>query len=407
MMKKREGPLTGMRVLDLSQMLAGPICAMRLGDLGADVLKVEPPGRGEHNRSHGIGGAQIGGQTPTFLGLNRNKRSLALDLKQAAGLAVLRELVAVSDVLIQNYRVGTAERLGIGWEDLTRLNPRLVYCQISGYGEDGPYRDRPGQDLLVQGYSGSMWAVGSAADPPLPGALWAADVMTGYQAAIGILAALAGRERTGLGDKVSVSMLGTVLDCESQELSLFLNAGVEPQRSAVATAHALIPAPYGAFRTADGWLTLAMSPLPALGDALDDDRLRAMTGENDGVTYRDEVQSIVAAALLGRATDEWLAFFDARKLWAGPVHTYRDLATDPHVVATGMIVSVEHPTAGAVAMPAPPIRLAGAEVSVRRAPPLLGEHSAEILSEVLGYSPERIGALADEGAIGRMTEAVR
>ena len=151
MSEQRDGPLTGLRVLDLSQMLAGPICAMRLGDLGADVIKVEPPGRGEHNRSHGIGGVRIGGETPTFLGLNRNKRGLALDLKQPAGLAVLCELVAVSDVVIQNYRVGTAERLGIGWDDLRAVNPRLIYCQISGYGEDGPYRDRPGQDLLVQG----------------------------------------------------------------------------------------------------------------------------------------------------------------------------------------------------------------------------------------------------------------
>jgi crotonobetainyl-CoA:carnitine CoA-transferase CaiB-like acyl-CoA transferase len=406
MSEQRDGPLAGLRVLDLSQMLAGPICAMRLGDLGADVIKVEPPGRGEHNRSHGIGGVRIGGETPTFLGLNRNKRGLALDLKLAAGLTVLCELVAASDVLIQNYRVGTAERLGIGWDDLRTVNPRLIYCQISGYGEDGPYRDRPGQDLLVQGYSGSMWAVGSAADPPLPGALWAVDAMTGYQAAIGILAALAGRQRTGLGDKVSVSMLATVLDCQSQELSLFLNAGIEPVRSDVPTAHALIPAPYGVFRTADGWLTLAMAPLPALGEALDDDRLRSMTDENDGATHRDEVQAIVAAALLGRTTDTWLAFFEARRLWAGPVYTYGDVVADRHVVETGLIVTVEHPTAGSVAMPAPPIRLVNADVSVRRPPPLLGEHNAEILAEVLGYDPDRIANLVRAGAIGRPTEVL-
>ena len=172
------GALDGLRVLDASQMLAGPICAMRLGDLGADVLKIEPP-RGEHNRHNGFGALRVGDETPTFMGLNRNKRSVVLDVKQPAGLAALLELVAVADVFLQNYRVGTAERLGIGWEQLRAVNPRLVYAQISGYGEDGPLRDRPGQDLLVQAMSGSMWSVGAAGDAPEPGALWAADGMTG------------------------------------------------------------------------------------------------------------------------------------------------------------------------------------------------------------------------------------
>jgi crotonobetainyl-CoA:carnitine CoA-transferase CaiB-like acyl-CoA transferase len=398
-------PLAGLTVLDASQMLAGPICAMRLGDLGANVVKIEPPGRGEHNRSHGIGGVRIGGETPTFLGLNRNKRSVALDLKQPAGLEALLDLVKVADVFVQNFRVGTAERLGVGWADLSALNPRLVYCQISGYGETGPYRDRPGQDLVVQGYSGSMWAVGAMDDPPSPGALWAVDVMTGYQAAIGILAALAGRERTGRGDKVSVSMLGTVLDCQAQELALFLNAGVAPERSTVPTAHALIPAPYGVFRTADGWLTLAMSPLPSLGDALDDDRLRAMTGENDGVIHRDRIQAIVAAALTAGSTADWLRRFEGLRLWAGPVHTYADLANDPHVAATGMIMHVEHPTAGTVRMVAPPISLANGEVTVRRPPPRLGEHTAEVLHDLAGYDEARIGALVSMGAAGALEEA--
>ncbi len=183
----------------------------------------------------------------------------------------MADLVRSSDVFLQNFRHGTAERLGIGYEQLRQINPRLVYCSISGYGSTGPYRDRPGQDLVVQGYSGSMFSVGSADDPPEPGALRAADVMTGYQAAIGILAALHARERIGVGQHVEVDMLSVVFDAQLQELVTFLNAGRKPVRTAEASAHAFIPAPYGVYRTQDGWLTLAMTLLASLGEVLDDD----------------------------------------------------------------------------------------------------------------------------------------
>jgi crotonobetainyl-CoA:carnitine CoA-transferase CaiB-like acyl-CoA transferase len=392
------GALDGLRVLDLSQMLAGPICAMRLGDLGADVLKVEPPS-GEHNRSHGFGSVRVAGETPTFLGLNRNKRSVVLDLKQPAGLAACLELVRATDVLIQNYRVGTAERLGIGWEQLNAVNPRLVYAQISGYGEEGPLRDRPGQDLLLQALSGSMWAVGARDDPPQPGALWAADVMTGYQATVGILAALHARERTGLGQKVSVSMLGVLMDCQVQELTTYLNTGVAFDRPARPTAHAFIPAPYGVYRTADGWMVLAMAPLPALGAVLGEPRLEAMTGEDDGVTRRDEITDILDAILATRRTAEWIELFDAHRLWAGPVSTYRELAGHPHVAAEGLVVTMEHP-AGAVRMPAPPLRLSATPPSVRRAPPALGADTEDAIREWLGWDEPTLDAAAEAGAFG-------
>ena len=395
------GALDGIRVIDASQMLAGPICGMRLGDLGADVIKLEPPGTGEHNRTHGFGPLRIGGETPTFLGLNRNKRSIALDLKHPDGLAAVLDLVRASDVFIQNYRVGTAERLGVGWEQLHAINARLVYAQITGYGEDGPYRDRPGQDLLVQAMSGSMWSVGAAGDPPQPGAIWAVDAMTGYQAAIGILAALHARGRTGEGQKVSVSMVGSVLDAQSQELVAFLNGGLAPERPATATAHALIPAPYGVYRAADGWLVLAMAPLAALGDALDDDHLRAMDDDIDGTTRRAEIDEIVGPILATRTTAEWIAWFDARRLWSGRVYTYAELAADPHIEATGAFVDVEHPVAGSVRMPAPPLRLSATDTAIRRPPPRLGEHGAEILAEVCGYDQGRIGALEGSGTLGR------
>lgn len=405
-MKMTEGALAGVRVLDASQMLAGPICAMRLGDLGADVLKVEPPG-GEHNRHHGFGAVRVGGETPTFMGLNRNKRSVTLDLKTEAGLEAMLALVAAADVFLQNYRVGTAERLGIGWEQLRRVNPRLVYAQISGYGEEGPLRDRPGQDLLVQAMSGSMWSVGAAGDAPQPGALWAADAMTGYQAAIGILAALHARERTAEGQKVSVSMLGVVMDCQVQELVTFLNGGGTFDRPERASAHAWIPAPYGVFGTLDGWLVLAMAPLPQLGEALGEPRLCGMTGDDDGVIHRDEIHEIVGRRLQERTTAEWTALFDERRLWSGPVATYADLVGHPHVLATGMIGSVVHPAAGEIRMPAPPLRLSATPPSIRSAPPRLGADTDSAMREWTGWDERRLEDARAAGAFGMAGGEVR
>ena len=235
-------------VIDATQMLAGPIAGTRLGDLGADVIKVEPPTNGEFNRTRGFEDQMSNGEMTTFLAVNRNKRSLAIDLKSAGGKEVIYELVKKSDVFLQNFRYGTADRLGIGYEDLKKINPRIIYCSISGYGSFGPYRDRPGQDLVVQGYSGSMFSVGASGDDPTPSALWGADVMTGYQAVIGILAAVESRHQTGVGQHVEVDMLSVVMDCQLQELVTFLNAGPMPRRLEERSAHGSIPAPYGVQR---------------------------------------------------------------------------------------------------------------------------------------------------------------
>lgn len=393
------GALDGVRVLDASQMLAGPICAMRLGDLGADVLKIEPP-HGEHNRHNGFGAVRVSGATPTYIGLNRNKRSITIDLKRPSGLAALLELVAQADVFLQNYRVGTAERLGIGYDQLRVVNPRLVYAQITGYGEDGPWRDRPGQDLLVQAMSGSMWAVGAATDPPQPGALWAADAMTGYQAAIGILAALHARQRTGEGQKVSASMLGAVMDCQVQELAAHLNSDATFERTTEPSAHSWIPAPYGVFRTRDSWLVLAMTPPVALADALDEPRLAEFTGPNDGIAHRDEIHAIVARRLRERTTDEWVTFFDERRLWSGPVAHYDDLIDHPQVRATDMIVEIDDGEGTPIRLPAPPLRLSATPTGIRRAPPRLGADTDEVMGEWLGWSDERLARAHAAGAFG-------
>lgn len=394
------GALDGVRVLDATQMLAGPLAATRLGDLGADVIKIESPNGGEFNRTHGFDDIRVHGEMTTFLAVNRNKRSLAINLKDPAAREVIEDLVRSADVFIQNFRHGTAERLGVGYEQLREINPRLVYCSISGYGPTGPYRDRPGQDLVVQGYSGSMFSVGSAGDAPEPGALWAADVMTGYQAAIGVLAALNARQRLGYGQKVEVDMFSIVLDAQLQEVVTYLNTGRQPQRSDEASAHAFIPAPYGVYRTSDGWLTLAMTPLAALGEVLEDDWLRSLTDYNDGHTHRDEVYAHIRQAFDGQPTAHWMERCDAVNIWAGPVYDYADVAQDPHVIATGMIV--EQPQAGSgesIRTMRPPLHLSETPPAIRRGAPRLGADTTQILQD-LGWTEDRITAAAAAGAVG-------
>lgn len=392
------GALDGLVVLDATQMLAGPIAGTRLGDLGADVIKLEPPGRGEFNRTHGFEDIRVAGEMSTFLAVNRNKRSLALDLKRPEARQVVHRLLPGVDVIIQNFRPQTAERLGMDWESLHSVNPRLVHCSISGYGSVGPYRDRPGQDLVVQGYSGSMFSVGAEGDEPSPGALWAADVMTGYQAVIAILAALAARERTGAGQEVEVDMLSVVLDAQAQELVTYLNAGAQPRRTAERSAHGSIPAPYGVYRTSDGWLTLAMAPLPALGEVLDDDVLRGYVHYNDGHRHRDEVYGRIRHRFIERTTEEWIALCDQHGVWAGPVYDYEALERDPHIRATDAFV--EQPQGDTVIRTTRvPIRMSATPPAIRRGAPALGADSSDVL-RAAGFSAAEVAALAANGVVG-------
>jgi crotonobetainyl-CoA:carnitine CoA-transferase CaiB-like acyl-CoA transferase len=393
------GALDGITVLDCTQMLAGPLAGLRLGDLGADVLKIEAPGSGEFNRTHGFEDITAAGEMTTFLALNRNKRSVVIDLKKPDGLAVMHDLVAQADVLIQNFRVGTADRIGIGYEQLHEINPRLIYCAITGYGSQGPYRNRAGQDLILQGYSGSMRSVGKIGDPPLPSALWAADVMSGYQAVVGVLAALHARDTTHSGQYVEVDMLSSVLDAQLQELVTYLNSGRQPTRMKEPSAHALIPAPYGVYETSDGWLTMAMCHLPDLGEALDDDWLRTLARYNDGATHRDEIYARIRPRFAEHTTAEWLEILERCGVWAGPVYDYAQLEEDPHVVATGMFT--EQPQGGGtVRTLRPPLAMSATPLAIRRGAPPLGAHTAEVLNEKLGYDVSRVAQLLASGAVG-------
>lgn len=382
--------LNGYKVLDCSIAMAGPFAAQRLGDLGADVVKIEPVS-GEWQRHMPAGGANGNRINVSFLSLNRNKRSLAVNLKSDPGRDIIRRLVAEADVFIQNYRPGVAKRLGVDYESLAEINPKLIYVSMSGFGEDGPYARRPGQDLLLQAMSGAMLSSGREGEAPQPAGQYLVDAVTAYTAFEGVLAALLHRERTGEGQKVEVNMLDAITTLQMQELSVFTVAGKPQQRSAEPHGHVYIRSPYGVFATRDGFIALAMPDLQQLGAVLEQPKLAEMDNEQDGWNNRDQLFQLVRESLPARDTEAWMAQFEDHGIWAAPVYGYADLVADPQIAHNATFVEYDHPTEGRVKTPGFPIRFSKTPSRIVRGAPLAGEHSKEILREA-GFSDEDIAA---------------
>ncbi|WP_447728128.1 CaiB/BaiF CoA transferase family protein [Sphingomonas koreensis] len=389
--------LSGIRVLDCSIAMAGPFAAQRMGDMGADVVKVEPTS-GEWQRHASAGGANGNKINVSFLSLNRNKRSLAVDLKAPEGKALLLELVKDADVFLQNYRPGVAERLGVDYATLSAINPRLIYISMSGYGEDGPYRNYPGQDLLLQGMSGAMMSTGAEGAPPSAAGQYLVDAVTAYSAFEGALAALFHRERTGEGQLVQVNMLDAITTIQMQELSVFTVGGKPQARSAEPHAHSYIRAPYGVFATQDGYITVAMASLRKLGELFQDSFFDGLDDERDSWALRDQIFAKVKEHLPARTSAEWLEDMRARDIWAGPVYGYADLVADPQIRHNGTFVEYDHPTEGRVKAPGFPIRFSKTPSTVERGAPLVGEHSRELLREA-GLDAKAIEALIESGVV--------
>ncbi len=375
-------PLDGLVVLDFSQFLAGPSCTLRLADLGAHVIKVERPGAGELGRQLYISNLALDGDSTLFHSINRNKRGFAANLKDPADLARVTQLIARADVLIQNFRPGVMERIGLDYPVVRALNPRLVYATVSGYGLEGPWRDKPGQDLLAQSVSGLAWLNGNADQPPTPFGLSVADMLAGAHLAQGILACLVRRGITGRGGLVEVSLLESVLDLQFEVLTTYLNDGGKlPQRSRINNANAYLGAPYGIYATADGFLALAMGSVTQLGELLGCAPLLAYGDPRTWFTQRDEIKEHLAQHLRARPTADWLRQLEAADYWCADVLTWPRLIEHEAFQVLRMTQTVRRPNGATLETIRCPIRIDGARLTSPLGAPKVGEHNQEIARE--------------------------
>lgn len=397
-MTERQGPLTGMRVIELAHIMAGPVCGLMLADMGADVVKVEKP-TGDDTRR--MLPPDVNGESAAFMIMNRNKRGVVLDLKADEGRAVLRRLLAEADVVIENYRMGTMEKLGLGYEELRKDNPGLIYCAVSGFGRTGPYASRGGFDLVAQGMSGLMSITGEGPGrPPVKVGAPVSDITAGILAALGVAAAYARKLATGEGQVVDTSLLEAAIIHTYWQSAIAFATGVAP--GPMGSAHPL-NAPYQAFRTADGWVNIGaanqtnwMRLIASLGvpELAQDPRFATNAGRMENLPALVEV---LEAIFTRRSTQEWLALMETAGVPAGPVLSITEMQADPHVLAREMVVALDHPVAGPTQAIGLPVKFSDTPGKVVRAAPLLGEHTREVLAEA-GYDGPEIERIVASGA---------
>lgn len=400
MPKTSSGPLAGVKVIELAHIMAGPICGMMLADMGADVIKVEKVPDGDDTRR--MIPPTIDGESTAFMILNRNKRGMALNLKSERGKNLLRQMLKTADVVIENYRPGTMERFGLGYETLRRDNPGLVYCQITGFGRTGPYAQRAGFDLIAQGLSGLMSITGEGADrPPVKVGAPITDISAGILAAMGILAAYTHRLKTGQGQLIDTSLLEAGIIATYWQSAICLATGIAP--SAIGSAHPLA-APYQAFSTQDGWINIGaanQSNWHRLIEVLEIPEIGKDTRFLDNASRMDNLPAlaeILTARFTQRTTSHWLQRLEAAGVPAGPVLTIKEMLEDPQVRARDMVMEVEHQRAGRVKTLGTPVKFSETPARARSAAPVLGQHTGEILREY-GYSASDVQSMADAGEI--------
>ena len=395
-------PLEGVRVLDVSQVMAGPFCSMMLGDMGADVIKIEPPGTGDQTRS-AMGFKLKGADSLGFLNLNRNKRSFTVNLKTASGLELFKRLVAKADILVENYRPGVAKKLGIGYEALREVNPGLVYASISGFGQTGPWSQRPGFDLMAQAMGGVMSITGEPDGPPAKAGVPVADIGCALFALSAILAAHVGRQRTGLGQHIDASLYEAALAFAIWDVCEFWGTGRVPQKLGTANR---MSAPYQAVRASDGYFVMGANSQRLW------ERLCALIGREDLLeqpdyaTIADRLANRTAMieeleqVFVTRPMEEWVATLLDAGIPAAPIYDYAQALDNEHARARGAVMEIDHPVEGKARSLGFPMKMTGTPQQVRRPPPLLGQHNEEILGE-LGLGPAEIERLQAGGAFDR------
>ena len=392
-------PLNGVRVLDLSRVLAGPYCTMVLGDLGAEVIKVEPP---EGDETRGWGPPFAGRESAYYLCVNRNKRDMVINLKTDEGKTILRELAIQSDVLVENFRPGTLNKFGLDFETLHALNPKLIYCSITGFGQTGSMKDKPGYDFMIQASGGLMSITGEPDGEPMKTGVAVVDLFAGQNAIIAILAALQARTLTGEGQHLDIALFDSQLGWLANVASNYLISGKLPKRHG--NAHANI-VPYQSFQASDGWFAIAVGndrQFVRLCELLGKPELAAnekFAMNSTRVQNREEIIALLASIFKMASVAEWLEKLDKAEIPCGPINNFEQVFSMPQVKEREMLVQMEHPTIGALPLVGSPLKMSATPVEYRIPPPLMGEHTEDILMDVLGYSNEKVKELRNRGCV--------
>lgn len=401
-MSQPSGPLKGLRVLDLTRVLAGPTCTQMLGDLGAEIIKIEKPDSGDDTRGFAPPFWPETKESAYFLGVNRNKQSVTVDISKPEGQAIIHKLLEHCDILAENFKVGALAKYGLGYEQLAQNYPRLIYCSITGFGQTGPYAPRPGYDALIQAMGGIMSLTGEPEGAPQKAGVPVADLFAGLYGCIGILAAVNHRHASGQGQQIDIGMLDTHVAWLANQGMNYLATGENPPR--LGNQHPNI-SPYQEYPTKDGYLILAVGNDPTferfcknvgLEHLLSDERFAT---NPQRVAHRDLVTQTLTPVMKSRTTAEWVEALEALKIGCGPINTLKEVFADPHVIARDMVVKMRHASGAEIEVIANPVKLSATPPDYRSPPPMLGEHSDSVLGGLLGMSAAEIAALREKGIV--------
>jgi len=391
--------LAGLKVIDFSQLLQGPYATQMLGDLGADVIKIERYGSGDIYRGMTFFNKWIAeDESPCFMAWNRNKRSIAIDMKKEEGKKIILQLIEQADIVVENFRPGVMERLGYGYAALKKINPKIIYCSASGWGSDGPYLKRPGQDLLVQSVSGAIMTSGKKSDGPVALGTALCDQVNAFNCVYAILAALYFREKTGIGQEIQTNLLSSAIAFQMQDYFTIQNLGVQFERPESGIGHPGNPAPFGTYKTKDGYLAIAMNPFDTLVEALGEPSLLVYNDKQILFDKRDEIYYRIQAVTITKTTEEWLTIMLGYDLWVAQVNNQSAVASDPQVIHNNTFVNIHHPKAGNLKVTNIPFTMSETPGAITRPSPMIGEHGPEILKE-LGYDQMAIENLLKDKII--------